>query len=70
MYATSWCGYCKKAREYFRKKNIPYTEYDIEKDEQAKSKYDSFGGRDVPVIFVGQERLNGFSLSRLNQLYQ
>jgi glutaredoxin len=69
MYATSWCGYCKKAREYFRKKNIAYTEYDIEKDEQAKSRYDSFGGRGVPVIFVGEERLNGLSLSRLNQLY-
>lgn len=69
MYATSWCGYCKMAREYFRKKNIPYTEYDIEKNAQAKKTYDSFGGRGVPVIFVGQERLNGLDISRLNQLY-
>ncbi|WP_198147347.1 glutaredoxin family protein [Gilvimarinus polysaccharolyticus] len=30
MYA-SWCGYCKKARRYFRANNIPFTEYDIEK---------------------------------------
>ncbi|MDP3010703.1 MAG: DUF4124 domain-containing protein [Methylococcales bacterium] len=27
MYATSWCGYCKKARAYFAANNIPYSEY-------------------------------------------
>ncbi len=70
MYTTSWCGYCKKAREYFRKENIPYTEYDIEKDKQAKSIYDSFGGKGVPVIFVGQERMNGFDISSFKQIYQ
>jgi glutaredoxin len=70
MYGTTWCGYCKMAREYFRKENIPYTEYDIEKDEQAKSIYDSFEGKGVPVIFVGQERMNGFSIAEFNQLYK
>ena len=33
MYATSWCGYCKKARTYFRQNGINFIEYDIEKDE-------------------------------------
>jgi glutaredoxin len=69
MYATSWCGYCQKAREYFRQKNIPYTEYDIEQNQQAKMTFDSFGGHGTPVIFVGKERINGFDVSRLNQLY-
>ena len=36
MYATDWCGYCKKARRYFRKNGISFTEYDIEKDAAAK----------------------------------
>ena len=27
MYATSWCGYCRKARNYFKKNAIPFTEY-------------------------------------------
>lgn len=69
MYATSWCGYCKKARMYFRQENISYTEYDIESDAQAKKDYDTFGGRGVPVIFVGQERMNGFDESRFKELY-
>src|SRR5688572_11162804 len=24
MYATSWCGYCKKAREYFKSSGVSY----------------------------------------------
>lgn len=69
MYATSWCGYCKKARKYFAENNIAYTEYDIEKDAQAKRKYDAFSGKGVPVIFVGQKRMNGFNISDFNELY-
>jgi len=43
MYATSWCGYCKKARRYFKENRIDYVEYDIEKDKRAKRKYDLLG---------------------------
>lgn len=25
LYSTSWCGYCEKARNYFRAKGIPFT---------------------------------------------
>lgn len=70
MYATSWCPYCKKARNYFRDNGIAYTEYDIEKDAHAKQMYDRFGGRGVPVIFVGQKRMDGFSVSNFEQLYK
>jgi glutaredoxin len=69
MYATSWCGYCKKAREHFAKNNIPYTEYNIETDAEAKRKYDSFGGKGVPVIFIGEERMDGFNVAKFSEIY-
>lgn len=69
MYATSWCGYCRKARKYFKANDIAYTEYDIEKDMSAKRRYDAFGGRGVPVIFVGNRRMNGFSENGFKRLY-
>lgn len=69
MYATSWCGYCSKARSYFNEKGIAYTEYDIEKDERAKKAYDSLGGRGVPVILVGKKRMNGFSAAGFERVY-
>lgn len=70
MYATEWCGYCKKARRYFRNNNIAFVEYDIEKDAVAKQAYDRIGGRGVPVILVGQRRMNGFSEAGFKQIYQ
>lgn len=70
LYATSWCGYCAKARQHFRANNIPYTEHDIEKSESARRMYDQLGGNGVPVILVGDRRMNGFSVSGFNAIYQ
>jgi glutaredoxin len=70
MYATSWCGYCKQARNYFRSHGIAYVEYDIEKDRQAKLRYDRLGATGIPVILFGKHRMNGFSASRFQRLYQ
>lgn len=70
MYATSWCPYCQQARNYFREQGIAYTEYDIERDAEAKRRYQAFGGRGIPVIFVGKRRMNGFSVSGFNKIYQ
>jgi glutaredoxin len=50
MYATAWCGYCKKARQYFTDNDIEFVEYDIEKDRAAKRDYDGLRVRYVPVL--------------------
>lgn len=70
MYATSWCPYCRKARNYFRDNGIPFTEYDIEKNAQARREYDALGARGVPVILVGKKRMNGFSAAGFEKLYR
>src|SRR5690554_53931 len=69
MYATSWCPYCQKAREYFAANNIHYTEYDIEKDEQALQRYKSLGGRGIPFILIDELRISGFDEKRLHAIY-
>ncbi|HEX5094225.1 MAG TPA: glutaredoxin domain-containing protein [Burkholderiales bacterium] len=61
MYATSWCPYCAKARAYFRSKGIAYTEFDVEKSGTAHAEFKKLGGRGVPLILVGRERVSGFS---------
>jgi hypothetical protein len=35
LYTTSWCPYCKKAKEFFKSRNIYFTNYDIEQDRDA-----------------------------------
>lgn len=69
MYSASWCTVCKKAGRYFRKKGISFVEYDIEKSEKGMREYNRLGARGVPVILVGDKRLNGFSEETFNKLY-
>jgi glutaredoxin len=61
MYATSWCPYCAKARAYFARLGIAYTEYDVEKSATANAEFKRLGGRGVPLILVGREKMSGFS---------
>lgn len=62
LYTTSWCPYCKKAKEFFRSKNIDFTEYDVEQDREAarrKKSLDPGGG--VPFAIVNGQSISGYS---------
>ena len=69
MYSTSWCAYCEQARNYFRKNGIDFTEYDIERNRSAQRAYKKLGARGVPLILVGAQRMNGFSVAGFNRIY-
>ena len=69
MYSTSRCGYCKKARRYFRKKRISFHEYDIEKSGKGKRDFKSLKGSGVPIILFGDKRINGFSEVKFDRTY-
>jgi glutaredoxin len=69
MYSASWCGICKKARAYFEAQSIDFSEYDVDKDPQRKREFAQLGGRGVPLILVGDQRMNGFSQKRFEHLY-
>ncbi|MGD8525024.1 MAG: glutaredoxin family protein [Thioalkalispiraceae bacterium] len=69
MYSTSWCGYCKKARAYFEQNNIACADYDIENNPVARQEYQAMGATGVPVIIVGDKRMNGFSVKGFERIY-
>ena len=69
LYGTTWCGYCKKAKAYFRANNIAFTEYDVEKSSSAKRDFKRMGGGGVPLILVGDKRIRGFSQKKFAQAY-
>lgn len=68
MYGASWCGICKKARNYFNANNVRYTEYDIEKNTKAKREYDKLNGSGVPLFQVDGQTVRGFSHKRFDKL--
>lgn len=69
MYSTVRCGYCRKARAYFKANGIAYTDYDVETSNKGRQDYQRMGARGVPVILVGNQRMNGFSESAFASLY-
>lgn len=60
MYSTQTCGYCRKAKSFFKKYNIKYTEYDVDSSKQAHQKYKALNGDGVPLIYIGNHRISGF----------
>lgn len=69
MYGTPTCGYCKMAREYMQSRNIPYLEKDVTSDAAAKAEWHSLGGKGVPLILFGSQRMMGFSQANFDRLY-
>jgi mycoredoxin len=62
LYSTSWCPYCKKARDFFRAKGISVTEYDVEKDREAARRMQQLdGGGGVPFAVIDGRAVRGFS---------
>jgi len=68
MYSTPTCGYCARARAFFAKHDVSYTDYDITRDNQARERYIKLNGRGVPLIFVGDNRVPGFNEQLLRRL--
>lgn len=70
IYTASWCGYCKKAKKYFKNKGISYTEMDIEKSRIAKMQFKNLGGKGVPMILVGKKKMSGFNEADFARIYK
>ncbi len=68
MYSTNWCGVCTKARQYMQSNGIRFKEYDIEKSDSAHREFKKLGGKGVPLILVGNQKMSGFSASRLTAM--
>ncbi|EXF94884.1 glutaredoxin [Pseudomonas fluorescens HK44] len=60
LYATDWCGYCKLTRRFLDQKGIPYREFDIEKNAEARQAYEALGGRGIPMLDVNGTLIRGY----------
>ncbi len=69
IYSTPTCFYCKSAKEYFKKNNISYTEYDVSSDPaKAKEMMDKTHQFGVPVIIIDGKVVIGFDKTKINHL--
>jgi len=62
LYSTPSCMYCKKAKEYFQQKKIPFTEFNVAQDlRRADEMVRKSGQMGVPVIDVNGKIIVGFN---------
>lgn len=61
LYATTWCGYCKKTRDLLKKNGINYVEYDIEKSSIGKEDYKRLNGSGIPLMVIDGNVIRGYN---------
>jgi len=66
--STTWCGVCKTAKQYLAGKGIYFSEYDVETSDIGRLEYKRLGGKGVPIILVGNQRMDGFSAKKLDEM--
>jgi glutaredoxin 3 len=60
MYASDWCGYCRRARSLLEKKGVAFTEIDVDMVPGAREEMVARGGGDtVPQVFIGGQAVGG-----------
>lgn len=61
FFTAPWCGYCDQARDYLDDNAVDYLEIDVEASTSNNRKFQELNGRGVPLIFIGETRMAGFS---------
>ena len=70
IFVAQWCGYCRQAEAYLKEKKIGYQRHDIETPEGKKAMVDAgAGGRGIPVLFSGGQRVVGYSRGAYDALF-
>ncbi len=70
IYTTESCGYCKKAKEFFKERGLEYEEYNVGDDIEKRHEMIMKSGQlSVPVITIGKEVIVGFDRDKFNKLF-
>jgi glutaredoxin len=68
LYTKNNCNDCDKAREFLKSKDIPFTEYNTEKDkDSAVRRKEIDNSEDVPFAIINKNYVYGFSESLYNR---
>ena len=69
LYSASWCGYCRQAKAYLASKGIAYSELDIDTPTGMAGFAQVGGGRGVPLLMAGGQKVQGYSAQAYDDLF-
>jgi glutaredoxin 3 len=60
VYTTTFCGYCVRAKALLKKRDVPFQEIDVTKDDETRTWLTKVTGmRTVPQIFIDGNPVGG-----------
>lgn len=69
IFSTPTCSFCNMAKQYFRQKNVRFTDIDVSRDQAAaRDMVRRSGQMGVPVIDIGGKVIVGFNRPKIDQL--
>ncbi|MEE8526243.1 MAG: glutaredoxin family protein [Thermoanaerobaculia bacterium] len=70
LYQTSWCGYCRKARQLLEDLDAVYVAKDIERDREAAREYQDKGRgySGIPLIDFDGQLLRGYDEGAIRRM--
>ena len=69
LYTMEKCPHCQTAKRYLDEQRIPYRLCNVKTPKEQKE-FATTGMRGVPVLKVGDQILNGFSVQGFNKLFK
>jgi glutaredoxin len=70
LYSAANCPHCNRAKAFLAREGIAFREMDVGSSPRARKELERLGARGVPVLLVGESRLDGFDEQRFWRLYR
>ena len=69
VYTTPTCGFCHQVKAYLHQQGMPFTEYDVSRNQQAAAEMVRLSGQQgVPVVLIDGQVVVGFNRPLIDQL--
>ena len=67
LYSTHDCPNCRQAKQFLQRKGLRFQEFDVQRSARGRKDFARLGARRGPVILIGETRIDGFDLRRIER---
>jgi len=65
VYSSSGCSHCRQLKQWLQQHQIKFMEFDVQRNQRAFKDFQRLGGRGVPLLVVGERKIQGFNPKQL-----
>ncbi len=65
LYSTPSCTHCRQLKQWLQQHRIRFVEMDVQRNARAFKDFQRHGGRGVPLLVVGERKIQGFQAKQL-----